>query len=210
MLNDALCRKIVVFLLHSPQSPGADYVIKFSRFLIALAALWTLTASADTAIHNVTGYTSTADGMREFSVLVFGTDGRIVATGDDGLLAGIPESQRIDGGGRFVLPGLTDAHAHVYSQGFLGVSLNLLGAPSVEAAVWRIADYAAARRSGWILGRGWNQVLWPVKEFPTAADIDAVVVDRDYFAIPASEIDDIRVEQTWVGGELVYEAPAGE
>jgi len=153
-------------------------VTKPSRFLIALASFWTLTATADTAVHNITGYTSTDDGMREFSVLVFGADGRIVATGDEDLLAGIPEDERIDGDGLFILPGLTDAHAHVYSQGFLGVSLNLLGAPSVEDAAQSIREFAAQRRTGWILGRGWNQVLWPVKEFPTAADIDAVVDDR--------------------------------
>ena len=151
---------------------------KPSRFLIALASFWTLTATADTAVHNITGYTSTDDGMREFSVLVFGADGRIVATGDEDLLAGIPEDERIDGDGLFILPGLTDAHAHVYSQGFLGVSLNLLGAPSVEDAAQSIREFAAQRRTGWILGHGWNQVLWPVKEFPTAADIDAVVDDR--------------------------------
>jgi predicted amidohydrolase YtcJ len=34
---------------------------------------------------------------------------------------------------------------------------------------------------------------------------DFIVVDRDYFEIPESEIDDIVVLQTWVGGELVYE-----
>jgi hypothetical protein len=39
---------------------------------------------------------------------------------------------------------------------------------------------------------------------------DFIVVDRDYFESPASEIDDIQVLQTWVGGKLVYEAPAGE
>jgi predicted amidohydrolase YtcJ len=133
---------------------------------------------ADTAIHNVTGYTPTADGIREFSVLIIGADGRIVATGDDSLLPGIPAEDRVDGGGRVVLPGLTDAHAHVYSQGVLSVSLNLLGSPSVEDAVAKIAEFAANRRTGWILGRGWNQVLWPVQKFPTAADIDAVVADR--------------------------------
>jgi len=153
-------------------------VTKCCRFLIALASFWTLTATADTAVHNITGYTSTADGIRDFSVLVFGADGRLVATGDENLLADIPAGDRIDGDGLFVLPGLTDAHAHVYSQGFLAVSLNLLGTPSVEAAVESIAEFAATRRTGWILGRGWNQVLWPVQEFPTAADIDAVVSDR--------------------------------
>jgi hypothetical protein len=35
---------------------------------------------------------------------------------------------------------------------------------------------------------------------------DFIVIDRDYFEIPASEIDDIRVLQTWVGGKRVYEA----
>jgi len=34
---------------------------------------------------------------------------------------------------------------------------------------------------------------------------DFIVVDRDFFAIPVAEIDDIQVVQTWVGGELVYE-----
>jgi predicted amidohydrolase YtcJ len=153
-------------------------VIPTARFLIALASFWTVAAAADTALYNVVGYTPTDDGVSEFSVLVFGADGKVVATGDDTLLADIADADRVNGFGKFVLPGLTDAHAHVYSQGFLTSSLNLLGAPSVEAAVERIAEFASARRTGWILGRGWNQVLWPVQEFPTAADIDAVVADR--------------------------------
>lgn len=39
---------------------------------------------------------------------------------------------------------------------------------------------------------------------------DFIVVDRDYFEIPESEIDDIQVFQTWVGGDLVYESCADE
>ena len=35
---------------------------------------------------------------------------------------------------------------------------------------------------------------------------DFIIVDRDYFEIPAAEIDDIRVLQTWVGGKLVFDA----
>jgi predicted amidohydrolase YtcJ len=153
-------------------------VITATRFLIALASFWSVAALADTALYNVVGYTPTADGVRDFTVLVFDDDGKVVATGDEALLADVADADRIDGGGKFVLPGLTDAHAHVYSQGFLTVSLNLLGAESVETAVERIGEFARARSTGWILGRGWNQVLWPVQEFPTAADIDAVVADR--------------------------------
>jgi hypothetical protein len=35
---------------------------------------------------------------------------------------------------------------------------------------------------------------------------DFIIVDRDYFTIPAAEIDDIQVIQTWVGGQLVFDA----
>lgn len=137
------------------------------------------TFAGQTAIHNVTGYTSTMAGIREFSVLLISEDGRIVATGDASLLKGHPDATRIDGMGRTLLPGITDGHAHLYNYGFLANSLNLTGSPSLRAAVRDIAEYAeTVPLSSWIQGRGWNQVLWPVREFPTAADIDAVVSDK--------------------------------
>jgi len=147
---------------------------------ILLLLLWVGTVgAAETAIHNVTAYTSTDTGVRAFSVLVISEDGKVAATGGPELLTQYPAAQRIDAHGRSLLPGLTDAHAHMYGLGFLNISLNLAGTPSVDAAVSRIAEYAVDNpHSDWILGRGWNQVLWPVKEFPTAGDIDAVVSDR--------------------------------
>ena len=147
---------------------------------ILLLLLWVGTVgAAETAIHNVTAYTSTDTGVRAFSVLVISEDGKVAATGGPELLAQYPAAQRIDAQGRSLLPGLSDAHAHMYGLGFLNISLNLAGTPSVDAAVSRIAEYAVDNpHSDWILGRGWNQVIWPVKEFPNAEDIDAVVSDR--------------------------------
>jgi predicted amidohydrolase YtcJ len=143
--------------------------------LLAVARI----AAADIVIHNVEGYTSTDNGLHEFTALAFADDGKVLATGNDELLANYPDARRIDGAGRTVLPGLTDAHAHVSGLGFLATSLDLTGSPSLRDAVRQIARYAeSSPRSNWIQGRGWNQVLWPVKEFPTAADIDAVVGDR--------------------------------
>lgn len=132
--------------------------------------------AAETAIHNVTAYTSTATGIREFNVLIFSDDGKVLATGDESLLSEFPEALRIDGSGQTLLPGLTDAHAHVYGQGFLTASLNLAGTPELADAVRQIHEHSLANpHLKWIQGRGWNQVLWSVKEFPDAADIDAVV-----------------------------------
>jgi predicted amidohydrolase YtcJ len=148
-------------------------------FLAVLAMLASASAIADTALHNVQGYTSSMDGIVEFTVLVFDEDGRVVATGDESLLEHHVDASKIDGDGRVVLPGLIDAHAHVYGYGLLKNNLDLAGTPSVDAAVASIAAYATSKpHTRWILGRGWNQVLWPVKEFPNAGQIDKVVPDR--------------------------------
>ncbi len=135
--------------------------------------------NAETWLHNVAGYTSTTGGLREFSVLVFDDAGKVVAIGDEDLLEESPAERRIDGGGLTVLPGLIDAHAHVLGLGLLKSNLDLTGTPSVADATKRIGEYATGNpHKRWILGRGWNQVLWPVREFPTAAQIDAIVSDR--------------------------------
>lgn len=152
--------------------------MKLTLLCIAIAATPSALA-AETALHNINGFTSTDDGLVQFDVLVFNDDGRIVATGSDDLLDDYPDAEHIDGADRYVLPGLHDSHGHVSGQGFLNVELNVTGVTSLEETVAMIAAYDKANPgSGWIKGRGWNQVLWPVREFPSAADIDAVVADR--------------------------------
>lgn len=151
---------------------------RYAALALLLAIGWT-TARADTAWHNISGYTSTNDGIVEFEVLVVDDAGRVVATGDADLLEQHADARRIDGQGLTVLPGLVDAHAHVAALGFLKTSLDLTGVASVEDAVSAIAQYRQDKpHTRWITGRGWNQVIWPVKEFPTASHIDAVVNDR--------------------------------
>lgn len=146
--------------------------------VLILTMAWTV-VGAETALHNVSGYTSTDHGIVEFSVLVFDDAGRVVVTGDADLLEQHADARHIDGQGRTVLPGLIDAHAHVAGLGFLKTSLDLTGVQSADNAVAAIAQYARDKpHARWITGRGWNQVLWPVKEFPNAIQIDAVVSDR--------------------------------
>ncbi len=189
------------------------------RFAAAAIVCLPAAVSADTLVHDVKGYTSSDDGIREFSAIAFSDAGRILAVGDETLVARYPDAKRIDGDGRVMLPGLTDAHAHLASQGFLQVNLDLAGVESLEAAVRRIKAFAAQKPAArWILGRGWNQVLWPVKVFPTAADIDAVVADRPVWlrridghagwansrALKIAGIDDDTEDP--IGGKIVRDA----
>ena len=71
---------------------------------------------ADTIVHNVQGYTSTDDGIQEFTALVFDDGGKVIATGGEDLLANNSGARQIDGGGKFMLPGLVDAHVHIESS----------------------------------------------------------------------------------------------
>ena len=148
-------------------------------FIWLVVAFLADSANAETAIYNVRGYTSSDAGMRQFSTLIFADDGKVIATGNADLLQKYENARRINGAGRTLLPGLIDAHAHVSSLGLLKSNLNLAGIPSVAAAVAEISRYAKVKpHARWILGRGWNQVIWPLQEFPTASHIDAVVSDR--------------------------------
>jgi predicted amidohydrolase YtcJ len=171
--------ELIVSCAAQQNEQGALVPLTRLACLAALLTLFSPALAADLALHNIRGYTSTDDGLVKFSVLVFDDKGRVAATGDESLLAAYPNAERIDGGGRTVLPGLIDAHAHVLGYGLLQSQLNLAGVPSLDDAVARIDAYArSATRGQWILGRGWNQVLWPKREFPRAEDIDAVVSDR--------------------------------
>jgi predicted amidohydrolase YtcJ len=151
------------------------------RFLALAAALLASPALSMTVINNVNGIQVGADGkLQHFSGIVIGNDGKVVQLIPEGVmmkLAGV--DQTVDGGGRTLLPGFIDAHGHVLGLGFSALQLDLIGTSSLEDLQQRLKAYAAAHPDArWILGRGWNQELWPVKRFPTAADLDAVVPDR--------------------------------
>ena len=147
--------------------------------LALAAALLASPALADTLVSNVNGIQVGADGkLHHFIGLIFDDQGKVrtVLTGPP---PPITFAHSVDGGGRTLLPGLIDAHSHVTELGFSALQLDLVGTSSLDDLQQRLRAYAAANPgTRWIIGRGWNQELWPVKRFPTAADLDSVVSDR--------------------------------
>jgi len=153
--------------------------------LIVLAGLGVLgvfaPAHADTVITNANGYTLNSKGeLVQFSALAFDERGRITAVGTQAEVAAKAKNARqVDMGGRTVLPGLIDAHGHVFGLGQQLTQLDLSATTSLAAATGAIAAYAKANAGhAWIRGRGWNQENWKLGRFPTAAELDAVVADR--------------------------------
>jgi predicted amidohydrolase YtcJ len=135
---------------------------------------------ADTLLDNVEGMTiDETGGLDRFTALVIGSDGRIVQVLDRTDKRPAKVDYRIDGQGRVVVPGMIDAHAHVMGVGFGALTLDLSETTSLADAQAKIAAYVQANPDRpWILGRGWNQELWGLGRFPTAAELDAVTGGR--------------------------------
>jgi len=151
-----------------------------SQILAALLLTAAAPAFADTLVDNVEGITLDADGKVErFTAILIGDDGRIEQVFKRSDKRPAKVDYRLDGKGRVALPGLIDAHAHVMGIGFGALTLDLSETRSLEDAQARIRAYAAAHPDRpWIIGRGWNQELWGLGRFPTAAELDAAVADK--------------------------------
>jgi predicted amidohydrolase YtcJ len=85
-------------------------------------------------------------------------------------------------GGKFVMPGFNDAHTHLAAGGFEKLTVNLVGAKSLDEFRERIrAKVEKAEPNAWIVGGGWDETLWPVKATPTRWDIDEVTTTHPVF-----------------------------
>jgi predicted amidohydrolase YtcJ len=132
----------------------------------------------DTILYNGTIITLDDHAPRVTAIAI--SMGRVVATGsdDDMLHLATVSTKKHNLNGKFVIPGLTDAHVHFewISRSLSTVNLYEV---SKDEVLQRTANFAAANPNReWITGWGWSQDLWTDQSFPTAADLDAVVGNR--------------------------------
>lgn len=109
------------------------------------------------------------------------TDGKIAGYGVKEEFGSFENAPRVDLKGKWVLPGLTDSHAHIVSMGRELTQADLRGTKSAAEAVAKVKAYLAsggAGKTGPIVGNGWDQSDWPGKDFPTRALLDAVSTKR--------------------------------
>ena len=92
------------------------------------------------------------------------------------------KTRRVDLRGRTVVPGLTDAHCHIFGVGERERTLNLEGTRTREEFLAKVKARVAASAPGkWVTGRGWIETFWQPPEFPTAADLDRVAPNNPIF-----------------------------
>jgi predicted amidohydrolase YtcJ len=134
--------------------------------------------SVDSIITNATIYTVNKDFAKATAMAI--NQGKIVAIGLNEEITKAYESKNtIDAKGKFMYPGLYDAHCHFYSFGLSLQEVDLRGTKSMDEVIARIKKFQKDKNPKFIVGNGWDQNDWDVKKFPTKGDLD-----KDFPEIP--------------------------
>lgn len=105
-------------------------------------------------------------------------NGKIVAIGSDSEITGKYESKNtVEADGKFIYPGLYDAHCHFYNFGLTLQEVDLRGTKSMDEIVSRLQAFQKKKNPAFIVGNGWDQNDWAVKKYPTKADLDKAFPD---------------------------------
>ena len=147
-------------------------ILIISSFIITIPILMTSCnqkTPVDLIVHNANVYTVGSDFSKAQAFAV--KDGKFVAVGDDNtVLSQYTAEETIEAQGDAVYPGFMDGHCH-----FTGYGENLVrwadlkGCRSFDEVIERLKVHDSLYPAEWLLGRGWDQNLWEVAEFPTNA-----------------------------------------
>lgn len=193
-------------------------------FMLAIATAFTGYATAqELVVYNADVYTMN-DAQRRAQAFV-AVDGRITFVGSsEEALERYPDAERLDAGGKTVVPGLIDAHAHLMGLGTSLLQVDLMGATSMDEVIERLSEFEEGLPADvWLTGRGWDQNNWPSRDFPTRGDLDRVFPDRPIWlrrvdghaawantaAMEIAGLDEIRSATDPEGGRILRDE-AGE
>ncbi|MDD2277737.1 MAG: amidohydrolase [Bacteroidales bacterium] len=169
--------------------------------------------NADIIVKNATIYSVDSQFTIYQSMAI--RNGKILGLGSDAEIeAKFSAAEIINLEGKPVYPGFIDPHCH-----FLGYGLGLGNAWLANSSSWdevvnRLKEHHAKYPTQWVIGRGWNQNDWEVKEFPTKDLLDKffpenpVLLTRidGHAAIAntkALQLAGFNPDTTVVGGEII-------
>ncbi|MFI5138980.1 MAG: amidohydrolase [Sphingobacteriales bacterium] len=168
--------------------------------------------NADMLVKNAVVYTVDSNFTTADAFVV--SAGKIVAVGKADTLEQKYNARAVlDAKGKPVYPGFIDAHSHFYSYGLSLQEVKLEKTKSWQEVVDSVNVFARKNAEGWIVGRGWDQNKWKVRDFPNKAKLDSlfpvrpVMLERiDGHALlvnqAALNIAGIKPGQTIAGGKI--------
>lgn len=137
----------------------------------------------DLILHNAVIYTVDSSFSVQQAMAI--KDGKIIETGsNEQILNSYSAKETKDIEGKTIFPGFIDAHCHFLSYGLGLQQVDLVGTKSFEEAIQRVKDFSVKRdqvknpnvnnNTDWIIGRGWDQNDWDIKEFPNREKLDSL------------------------------------
>jgi predicted amidohydrolase YtcJ len=91
----------------------------------------------------------------------------------------LPTPERVDLGGRCVLPGFTDSHVHFPTWALAEHEVRLEDTRSLDEALARVSEaLTEVPEDRWLRGRGWRSGDWSPPVEPTKAQLDEIAGDR--------------------------------
>ena len=138
---------------------------------------------ADRLVYNATIYTVDSSFSTAEAMVV--KEGKILSVGK---LSDIEKKyeakEKMDAGGKFIYPGFIDAHAHFVGYGLGLQEANLVGTESWEEILQRLSDFAKGLpKEQWLIGRGWDQNDWEVKDFPSNERLNGELESNCTFSV---------------------------
>ncbi|MBQ6084057.1 MAG: amidohydrolase [Bacteroidales bacterium] len=139
--------------------------------LLLLAMISCDKTKVDLIVHNSNTYTVDNQFSKASAFAI--KDGKFVAIGSDRkILSHYYATQTLDAQGQSIYPGFIDGHCHFVGYGETKVRYaDLKGCKSFEEVLDRLEKHDENNDSDWLLGRGWDQNLWEVKEFPENTEL---------------------------------------
>jgi len=148
----------------------------------------------DLIIHH--GVIYTVDSTFSIKEAMAIKDGKIIEVGTNDLITSSYNSKQIiDLEGKAIYPGFIDAHCHFYGYGKGLSEADLVGTSSYNDVLEKTLSFYKTRYldglpndkaqivkdNYWLIGRGWDQNDWDVKEFPTKEKLDSLFPDVPVF-----------------------------
>ena len=142
-------------------------------------------------------------------------EGKIIAVGStDEIQQKYATLETVDAEGKAVYPGFIDAHCHFLALGIEEQQVKLVDTKNFDEVLERLIDFQKEKNVSYILGNGWDQNDWEVKEFPTKEKLDSifpntpVVITRiDGHALLANqaaiELAKVTVNTEFSGGDIL-------
>lgn len=127
--------------------------------------------NVDLIVHNANVYTVDNQFSKAQAFAI--KDGKFVAVGTEkDIMRHYSAAFTLDAQGQSIYPGFIDGHCHFVGYGETKVRFaDLNGCKSFEEVLERLEKHNKGNDSEWLLGRGWDQNLWEIKEFPDNTEL---------------------------------------